>query len=185
MVVDEGHALRTPGTTWYRAVSRLLGGVQKDLALLTATPINNGLWDLYHLVMAFARHDRGVRGPRHPVAEAPLRERWRPRAGRREPRPRRPVPAGRHGERPPRPPLHRAPLPRRDLPRRHSRLVPHSSAVHRALRPRCRVPSPGAVDDRQPRPPKDGPVPSERLPERRRRGRARGRAWCPAAVGRA
>ena len=58
VVVDEGHALRTPGTTWYRAVSRLLGGRQKDLALLTATPINNGLWDLYHLVMAFARHDR-------------------------------------------------------------------------------------------------------------------------------
>ncbi|MXY02777.1 MAG: hypothetical protein F4190_04935 [Acidimicrobiales bacterium] len=58
VVVDEGHALRTPGTTWYRAMSRLLGGVQKDLALLTATPINNGLWDLYHLVMTFARHDR-------------------------------------------------------------------------------------------------------------------------------
>ena len=62
VVVDEGHALRTPGTTWYRAVSRLLGGVQKDLALLTATPINNGLWDLYHLVMAFARHDRAFAG---------------------------------------------------------------------------------------------------------------------------
>ncbi|MCY4631368.1 MAG: phospholipase D-like domain-containing protein, partial [bacterium] len=58
VVVDEGHALRTPGTTWYHAVSRLLGGTSKDLALLTATPINNGLWDLYHLVMAFARHDR-------------------------------------------------------------------------------------------------------------------------------
>ena len=58
IVVDEGHALRTPDTTWYRAVSRLLGGTRKDLALLTATPINNGLWDLYNLVMAFARHDR-------------------------------------------------------------------------------------------------------------------------------
>ncbi|MDE0667989.1 MAG: phospholipase D-like domain-containing protein [bacterium] len=58
VVVDEGHALRTPGTTWYHAVSRLLGGTSKDLALLTATPINNGLWDLYHLVMTFARHDR-------------------------------------------------------------------------------------------------------------------------------
>ncbi|MCY3850951.1 MAG: helicase-related protein [Acidimicrobiaceae bacterium] len=58
VVMDEGHALRTPGTTWYRAVSRLLGGRQKDLALLTATPINNGLWDLYHLVMTFAHHDR-------------------------------------------------------------------------------------------------------------------------------
>lgn len=58
VVMDEGHALRTPDTTWYRAASRLLGGQQKDLALLTATPINNGLWDLYHLVMAFAHHDR-------------------------------------------------------------------------------------------------------------------------------
>ena len=58
VVMDEGHALRTPDTTWYRAASRLLGGQHKDLALLTATPINNGLWDLYHLVMAFAHHDR-------------------------------------------------------------------------------------------------------------------------------
>ena len=58
VVMDEGHALRTPDTTWYRAAARLLGGRQKDLALLTATPINNGLWDLYHLVMAFAHHDR-------------------------------------------------------------------------------------------------------------------------------
>ena len=58
VVVDEGHALRSPDTTWQRAMSRLLGGERKDLVLLTATPINNGLWDLYHLVMTFALHDR-------------------------------------------------------------------------------------------------------------------------------
>ena len=58
VIVDEGHAFRTPSTTWYRAMGRLMGGTPKDLALLTATPINNGLWDLYHLVMTFARHDR-------------------------------------------------------------------------------------------------------------------------------
>lgn len=58
VVFDEAHALRNPSTTWYGALSRLLGGEPKDLVLLTATPINNGLWDLYHLVMAFARHDR-------------------------------------------------------------------------------------------------------------------------------
>jgi superfamily II DNA or RNA helicase len=58
VVVDEAHALRNPDTIWYRAMERLLGGERKDLVLLTATPINNGLWDLYHLVMAFARHDR-------------------------------------------------------------------------------------------------------------------------------
>ena len=58
VLVDEGHALRNPDTTWHRAISRMLGGEPKDLVLLTATPINNGLWDLYHMVMAFARHDR-------------------------------------------------------------------------------------------------------------------------------
>lgn len=58
IVVDEGHALRNPDTSWHRAMSRMLGGERKDLVLLTATPINNGLWDLYHMVMTFARHDR-------------------------------------------------------------------------------------------------------------------------------
>ena len=58
VIFDEAHGLRNPDTTWYAAMSRLLGGEQKDLLLLTATPINNGLWDLFHMVMAFARHDR-------------------------------------------------------------------------------------------------------------------------------
>lgn len=62
VVFDEAHALRNPDTTWYAAMSRLLGGEQKDLLLLTATPINNGLWDLFHMVMAFARHDRAFIG---------------------------------------------------------------------------------------------------------------------------
>ena len=64
VVVDEGHALRNPDTTWYQAIERLLGGERKDLVLLTATPINNGLMDLYYLVMAFARHDRAFSQPR-------------------------------------------------------------------------------------------------------------------------
>jgi superfamily II DNA or RNA helicase len=58
VLVDEAHALRNEDTTWYRAMERLLGGTSKQVALLTATPINNGLWDLYNLVMLFARHDR-------------------------------------------------------------------------------------------------------------------------------
>jgi superfamily II DNA or RNA helicase len=60
VVVDEAHALRNHDTTWYRAMERLLGGTEKQVVLLTATPINNGLWDLYNLVMLFARHDRGL-----------------------------------------------------------------------------------------------------------------------------
>lgn len=57
VVVDEAHAFRNPDTGWHRALSRLLGGKPKHAVLLTATPINNGLMDLFHLVMAFARHD--------------------------------------------------------------------------------------------------------------------------------
>jgi len=58
IIVDEAHALRNEDTSWYRAMERLLGGTQKQVVLLTATPINNGLWDLYNLVMLFGRHDR-------------------------------------------------------------------------------------------------------------------------------
>jgi len=60
VVVDEAHALRSADNTWYRAATRLLGGRPKHVALLTATPINNTLWDLYNLVMLFARHDRAL-----------------------------------------------------------------------------------------------------------------------------
>jgi superfamily II DNA or RNA helicase len=58
VIVDEAHALRNEDTTWYRAMERLLGGSHKEVVFLTATPINNGLWDLYNLVMLFARHDK-------------------------------------------------------------------------------------------------------------------------------
>ena len=80
VIFDEAHALRSPGTTWYGAMSRLLGGQEKDLLLLTATPINNGLWDLYHMVMAFARHDeafapRGISSLRHLFLNAGANER--------------------------------------------------------------------------------------------------------------
>ncbi len=80
VIFDEAHTLRNPGTTWYGAMSRLLGGQEKDLLLLTATPINNGLWDLYHMVMAFARHDQafaahGISSLRHLFLNAGANER--------------------------------------------------------------------------------------------------------------
>ena len=80
VIFDEAHALRNPGTTWYGAMSRLLGGQEKDLLLLTATPINNGLWDLYHMVMAFARHDRAFAPTRDFIPAPPVPERRRQRA---------------------------------------------------------------------------------------------------------
>lgn len=60
VVVDEAHALRNDDTTWHQAMERLLGGTEKRVLLLTATPINNTLWDLFNLVMLFARHDLGL-----------------------------------------------------------------------------------------------------------------------------
>ena len=56
VLVDEAHAFRNPDTDQYRALSRLLGGSRKKLALMTATPVNNSIRDLYHQLMLFARH---------------------------------------------------------------------------------------------------------------------------------
>lgn len=56
VLVDEAHAFRHPDTKQYRALSRLMGGRRKRMALMTATPVNNSLQDLYHQIMLFARH---------------------------------------------------------------------------------------------------------------------------------
>lgn len=51
IVVDEAHNLPDPGTQRAEALSLLLGGTPpKDVVLLTATPVNNSLWDLYSLL---------------------------------------------------------------------------------------------------------------------------------------
>lgn len=59
IVVDEAHAFRNPDTFHYKALRRLIaaGGTKKRLVLLTATPVNNSLWDLYYQLMLFARHE--------------------------------------------------------------------------------------------------------------------------------
>lgn len=58
IVVDEAHALRNPDTERASALRRLLqGDPPKRVMLMTATPVNNSLWDLYHLLMYFAEHD--------------------------------------------------------------------------------------------------------------------------------
>lgn len=66
IVIDEAHAYRNVDNTWYAALDRLMGGSQKLLLLLTATPVNNSLWDLHNLFLLFARHDRAF-------ADEPLR----------------------------------------------------------------------------------------------------------------
>ncbi|MHB0961122.1 MAG: helicase-related protein [Pirellulaceae bacterium] len=67
VVVDEAHVFRNPDTRRAQALRRLLlGKPPKQLVLLTATPVNNSLWDLYYLLTLFVGHDavfaeRGIR----------------------------------------------------------------------------------------------------------------------------
>jgi len=58
VVVDEAHALRNAATQRADAVRELLAGkAPKDLVLLTATPVNNSLYDLYNLISYFVPND--------------------------------------------------------------------------------------------------------------------------------
>ena len=62
IVIDEAHAYRNTRNTWYAALDRLMGGAAKKLLLLTATPVNNSLWDLHSLFLLFGRHDSAFAG---------------------------------------------------------------------------------------------------------------------------
>lgn len=58
VVIDEAQAFRNPSTQRAQALRRLLSGTPpKDLLMLTATPVNNSLWDLYYLISYFVDHD--------------------------------------------------------------------------------------------------------------------------------
>lgn len=76
VVVDEAHNLRNPSTERALALRRLLAGSPpKDLVLMTATPVNNSLWDLYYLLEYFLKNDAafadvGIRSMRDHFAAA-------------------------------------------------------------------------------------------------------------------
>lgn len=58
IIVDEAHNYRNPNTPSRAAALRhLLFGKRRDLLLLTATPVNNSLWDLFYLIHFFVRQD--------------------------------------------------------------------------------------------------------------------------------
>lgn len=58
VIVDEAHAFRNPGTDQAHALRTLLrGDPPKDLVLITATPVNNSLWDLYYELNYFIKND--------------------------------------------------------------------------------------------------------------------------------
>ena len=58
IVVDEAHNYRNADAPMRAGILRkLLFGKKKDLLLLTATPVNNSLWDLYNLIHFFIKQD--------------------------------------------------------------------------------------------------------------------------------
>jgi hypothetical protein len=58
VVIDEAHHYRNPDAPARAGVLRkLLSGPRRDVILLTATPVNNSLWDLYHLLRYFVKQD--------------------------------------------------------------------------------------------------------------------------------
>ncbi|MYI07438.1 MAG: helicase, partial [Gemmatimonadetes bacterium] len=58
IVIDEAHAFRNPDSKRARALRQLLrGDPPRKVVLLTATPVNNSLWDLYDLLTYFVGHD--------------------------------------------------------------------------------------------------------------------------------
>jgi len=76
VVIDEAHAFRNPSTQQSHALRTLLrGDPPKDVVLLTATPVNNSLWDLYYLLNYFIKNDaafanEGIRSLRERFKEA-------------------------------------------------------------------------------------------------------------------
>lgn len=58
IVIDEAQAFRNPDTRRAQVLRQLLRGTPpKKLVFLTATPVNNSLWDLYYLLTYFVGHD--------------------------------------------------------------------------------------------------------------------------------
>ena len=58
VLVDESHNFRNPDTNRYRNLLKALsGGRRKRVILMTATPVNNSLFDLYHQLLLLTRGD--------------------------------------------------------------------------------------------------------------------------------
>ena len=69
ILVDESHNFRNPRTKRYRALMDIIRGGKPDkrVLLMTATPINNSIWDLYHQLILITRGDDTWYAGRGPI----------------------------------------------------------------------------------------------------------------------
>jgi len=76
VVIDEAHAYRNPDSLRAAVLRKLLSGSPaKQVVFMTATPVNNSLWDLYYLLSYFIKNDAafsdiGIRSLRQHFADA-------------------------------------------------------------------------------------------------------------------
>ena len=76
VVIDEAQAFRNPGITRSAGLRKILqGSPPKKLVLMSATPVNNSLWDLYYLLSYFIKQDaafahRGIMSLRSHFSDA-------------------------------------------------------------------------------------------------------------------
>ena len=70
ILVDESHNFRNPRTKRYRALMDIIRGGKPDkrVVLMTATPINNSVWDLYYQLMLITRGDDTWYAGRGPIS---------------------------------------------------------------------------------------------------------------------
>jgi Helicase conserved C-terminal domain/PLD-like domain/SNF2-related domain len=71
VLVDESHNFRNPATKRYAALQEVIrGGSKPDkrVVLMTATPINNTPWDLYHQLSLITRGDDSWYAGRGPIS---------------------------------------------------------------------------------------------------------------------
>ena len=70
ILVDECHNFRNPRTKRYEALMEIIRGGKPDkrVVLMTATPINNSVWDLYYQLMLITRGDDTWYAGRGPIS---------------------------------------------------------------------------------------------------------------------
>ena len=70
ILVDESHNFRNPRTKRYKALMEIIRGGKPDkrIILMTATPINNSVWDLYYQLMLITRGDDTWYAGRGPIS---------------------------------------------------------------------------------------------------------------------
>jgi len=58
VIIDEAHHFRNPNSQRYQQLQKIIQtGLKKQVFFLTATPINNDVYDLYHMIKLFINED--------------------------------------------------------------------------------------------------------------------------------